>query len=116
MKEEITFSQFCDRFRDMGRDDNFTYDGKRVLFDYLEGYEEDSETVIDLDIIALCCEYSEYSDLKESLANYNNDEERGTYDDIEDYQKAVMQEIEDKTTVIPLGNNPAEDGFIIQAY
>ncbi len=47
MKEEISFSIFCNRFRDMNRDDNFTYDGKRALFDYLESYEEDTDTKID---------------------------------------------------------------------
>jgi len=116
MKEEINFSQFCDRFRDMNRDNNFTYDGKKALFDYLESYEEDSDTQIELDVIALCCEYNEYSDLKDYLVNYNTDEESETYDNIEDFQKAVIQEIENKTTLIPLGDNPAEDGFIICAY
>ena len=33
MKETIGFCQFCDRFRDMDRDDNFSYEGKRALFD-----------------------------------------------------------------------------------
>ena len=115
MKQEINFSQFCDSFPE-SRQNNFTYEGKRALFDYLENYEEDCDTEISLDVVALCCEYNEYSDLKDYLVNYNTDEESETYDDIEDYQKAVMQEIENKTTVISLGDNPAEDGFIIQVY
>jgi len=75
MKEQITFSQFCDRFKDMDRDNNFSYDGKRALFDYLENYEESTGTEIDLDIIALCCEYNEYKDIEEYLKDYSNQHE-----------------------------------------
>lgn len=59
MYQSINFSSFCDAFR--GRDDQFTYEGKRALFDYLEAYEEDTGTPIELDVIALCCEYCESS-------------------------------------------------------
>ena len=55
MIKQITFSTFCDAFRDMGRDENFSYAGKRALFDYLEEVSPDME----LDVIALCCEYYE---------------------------------------------------------
>jgi hypothetical protein len=60
MHQTITFSCFCDAFRSMDRQDQFTYDGKRALFDYLEELEEDIGQPIELDVIALCCEYSEY--------------------------------------------------------
>jgi len=59
MKQSINFTQFCDAFRDADRNNNFSYDGKRVLFYYLEEYEEDTGQEIELDIIQLCCEYSE---------------------------------------------------------
>ena len=59
MKTSINFSQFCDAFRDMGRNDNFSYAGKRALFDYLEQYEEECDCEVELDVIALCCEYIE---------------------------------------------------------
>lgn len=55
MIKQITFSAFCDAFRDMGRDENFSYAGKRALFDFLEEVAPDME----LDVIALCCEYEE---------------------------------------------------------
>ena len=51
---------------------NFTYEGKRALFDYLENLEEDTGTEIELDTIALCCEYSEYSNLKEIIEKISN--------------------------------------------
>jgi len=100
MKEEITFSVFCDRFREYNRNDNFTYEGKRALFDYLEGYEEDTGKEVELDIIALCCEYSEYQDLNEFWENYDKE----TYPDFE--------AIEQHTTLIKIN----DDAFIIQNF
>ena len=36
MKQTVNFSQFCDAFKLMDRNGQFTYEGKRALFDYLE--------------------------------------------------------------------------------
>ena len=94
MKTTVNFSEFCDAFE--LRKDNFSYGGKRALFDYLEQYEEDTGNELKLDVIALCCEYSEYKDLQE-FQNYYGDE----YDTIES--------IENKTTVIKID----DDAFII---
>tara|TARA_R110000744_G_scaffold327413_1_gene433123 strand:+ start:239 stop:520 length:282 start_codon:yes stop_codon:yes gene_type:complete len=49
--------------------ENFSYDGLKALFEYLEEYEEGTGEEIELDVIALCCEYAEYDSLKE----YNDD-------------------------------------------
>lgn len=72
MQTSINFSQFCDAFRDMGRNDNFSYAGKRALFDYLEQYEEDTGCAVELDVIALCCEYYE-QDLDGIIIDYSID-------------------------------------------
>ena len=81
MIEIINKSQFMDRFRDMNRENQFTYDGKVALFEYLEEYEESTETQTELDIIALCCEYTEYESIKEYLKNYTSIHERKEFDD-----------------------------------
>jgi len=65
---EVNFSRFCDQFSRMGRADTFSYEGKKVIFDYLEEAGGD----IELDVIALCCEYEE-SDLLEIVENYSLD-------------------------------------------
>ncbi len=100
MKEDVNKSQFMDRFKEMGRDNQFTYDGKSALFDYLEQYEEDTGEEIEMDVIALCCEYAEYESLEEFQKDYNKEE----YPNIES--------IENNTTVIKIENN----GFIIQQF
>ena len=68
MKTTITFSAFCDAFLGMGRNDQFSYAGKRALFDYLEEVAPDME----LDVVALCCEYCE-SDLDSIISDYDID-------------------------------------------
>jgi hypothetical protein len=72
MITQITFSAFCDAFRDMDRNDNFSYEGKRALFDYLEEYEGVSGCELELDIIAFCCEFYE-NDLDSIIDDYGID-------------------------------------------
>ena len=72
MKTSVSFSSFCDAFHDMDRNDNFSYAGKRALFDYLEQYEEDCGCEVELDVIALCCEYYEES-MDNIIDNYSID-------------------------------------------
>jgi len=59
MYQTINFGGFCDAFRALGREDQFTYEAKRMLFDHLEEVDPDHE----LDVIALCCAYAEEEEL-----------------------------------------------------
>ena len=56
-----TASAFRDEFRACGRADQFSYQGLGLLFDYLEAYEADTGEMIELDVIAICCDFSEDS-------------------------------------------------------
>ena len=51
--------QFREAFRLAGRMDQFSYEGLEVLFDYLDTLSEDIGEPIELDVVALCCEYYE---------------------------------------------------------
>lgn len=70
MKTTVTLSAFRSAFAAMGREDNFTFSGLEILFDYLESYEADTGEEIELDVIALCCDYQEstYSEIAESYS------------------------------------------------
>lgn len=67
MKQSVYFSDFIDQLNAHDRlltaykGGNFDYDGARILFDYLEGLEADIGEEIELDVIALCCEFSQDS-------------------------------------------------------
>lgn len=93
MKKTISLSDFQDAFQAV-RPNNFTRDGLEALFNYLEEVAPD----YDLDVIALCCEFTEYASLEEFQEAYGTD-----YESIEG--------IERETTVITFG-----DSFIIQDF
>ena len=74
MYKQINLYEFKNAFKSL-RPDNFTYEGLVLLFDYLEGYEKDADESIELDVIALCCEFSEYAILEDALNDYGIDHE-----------------------------------------
>ena len=67
MKQTINLSQFRDEFNAI-RPNNFTFEGLEILYDYVEEMIPD----FDLDVIALCCDYSEAS-IKELIDSYDID-------------------------------------------
>jgi hypothetical protein len=99
MKQSINEHKFRDAFHKMGRGEQFSYDGLTSLYDYLEQYEDDTEQEIKLDVIALCCDFTEYDSLAEFQEDYGED-----YETIEDIQY--------DTSVIMID----EDSFIIQRF
>ena len=98
IKQTINFSQFCDSFSE-SRTNQFTYEGKRALFEYLEQYSDDTGEDVELDIIALCCEYTEYENMEELQKNYTSIKN--------------MEDLEDHTVVIKIENSEA---FIIAQF
>ena len=101
MKTTVNCSDFEDAFRNHNRQDQFTYDGKKALYDWLKDLEDGQGEEIELDVIALCCEFTEYRDIVEFQANYSH---AGDYETIED--------IENDTTIIKIN----DDSFIIQDF
>lgn len=94
MKTTITFSAFCDAFRDMDRNENFSYAGKRALFDFLEDV---CEGEYELDVIALCCEYYE-SDLDSLISDYGIDVSEAEDDD--EKAEIVEEFLEENTCLV----------------
>ena len=50
---------------------NFSYEGKKALFQYLNEFETDTGNRIEFDYIALCVDYSEYDNLDEVFEVYD---------------------------------------------
>ena len=98
MFQQIDEYDFVKAFEEI-RPNNFSRAGLFALYDYFEQLEEDIGNPIELDVIAICCEYSEYESLEEFQEDYGED-----YESIED--------IESETTVIPVD----DDGFIILQF
>ena len=58
MKTTVDFYDFREAFRRYDRINNFP-NSLKALFDYLEQYEQDCDTEVDLDVVGFCCEYEE---------------------------------------------------------
>lgn len=71
MYQSINEYDFRNAFHNMGRGKQFSYEGLTILFNGLEQYEQDTGEEIELDVIALCCEYSELSE-KEIKQSYSH--------------------------------------------
>lgn len=99
MKITVSFYDFERAFREL-RPDNFSYRGLRALFEYLDCGSE-----IELDVIALCCDYTEYSDIDEFLEDYGNLFAEG--------EEPTLEEIGEHTAVIEIEGT---EGFIIQNF
>jgi hypothetical protein len=100
MKQSVNEYDFVKAFKEC-RPNNFSRAGLFALFDYLEQYEDDTGEEIELDVIALCCEYAEYDSLQEFQRDYGE----------KDFKS--IEDIEERTTVIL---KHSEYGFIIQQF
>lgn len=78
MKTTVSEYDFHTAFENSNRSNNFSSDGLEILYEYLTSYEESVGEELELDVIAFCCEYSEY-DLEE--VNHTFDKE---FEDMEE--------------------------------
>lgn len=114
MKQSINFSQFVDAFRAQDRYDSFGYNGLRILFDYLEQYEQDTGEEVDLDVIAICCDYNMMS-FDDVAREYNIDLAHLDAED-DDYEEqceeVVLDYLNDNTMVL----GQCKDGIVYQCF
>lgn len=71
MKTTVDFYDFKRAF-DAVRPENFTYEGLEILFNGLEEFEEDTGEEMELDVIAICCDFYEMDEdeLKRSYPEF----------------------------------------------
>ena len=95
--QHITQDQFINEFESI-RPNNFSIVGLRALYEWLEDMSEDMDKPYELDVIAICCEFTEYASL----------------DAIQDcYGDIMLDDVDNNTLVIDLGDN---GGYILQDY
>ena len=99
MKQSVNFSDFVDAFHAFDRYDSFGYHGLRVIFDYLEQYEEETGQEVELDVIAICCDYNmgHFSDIAK---NYSIDLSEADPEDEEEQKEIVLDYLNDRTMVL----------------
>jgi hypothetical protein len=100
MKTTVSVYDFREAFRQAGRE-NFTYDALGLLFDYFEGLEEDMGSEIELDVVAICCDYTE-DDAVSIAGNYDIDI---TDMDEDEALEAVHDYLNNNTSVVGTTSN-----------
>ena len=103
MKQTVSLYEFTNAFHGTQYENNFTYEGLKALYTYLDELEEKTGEELELDIVALCCDFTEYESLEEFRENYSSDYE-------------TMEDIENETTVIYIDAPESNGRFIAQDY
>jgi len=107
MKTTVYLNEFRDYFSQI-RPNNFSYEGLGILFDYIEEYEESSGEELELDVIALCCDYTEET-LEEIINNYDIE-----IDKDEDKLEQVKYFLEQNTMIVGVLDD--EETIIYQVF
>ena len=105
---EITNALFNDKNAD------WSYNGAQALAEYLEQYEGDCGRELELDIVALRCELSEWDTLEGWGHSYfTNKEFKSLFENLdeEDLDEAISQYIEDRGILIEF-----EGGVIVGEF
>jgi len=105
MKQTVTEFQFIEAFRHAGRESQFSVPARRALFDYLESFEHDSGTELELDPIAICCDFAEYPSALSAAEAY------GFKDGIDSKEESALEWLENRTQVIEF-----DGGIVIQSF
>jgi hypothetical protein len=110
MKMTIDLNGFKNAFANLGRIDNFSHSGLQALFNHLEDIEQVGGGEIELDVVSLCCDFTEFDSALEAAKEFT----RFTIDqDLteEEKEKQALQFLADNTEVIPF-----DGGVIIQNF
>lgn len=110
--QTVDFYLFHEAFKHV-RPDNFSYEGLELLYDYLTDFSTDTAGDIELDVIALCCDYSEYT-LADWFAEYANQEEVELMDE-EEAQEVMLAEIAGNTHHNILAHNDDYSVIIVDS-
>lgn len=111
MKTTIDSYDFIKAFEEL-RPDNFTRAGLNALFDYLEEFEADTGHEMELDVIAICCDFTEYETALEAANEHCYEpEDDGGVNGGENEERAALEYLQDNTQVIQ-----HDSGIIIQNW
>lgn len=103
MHIQITETMFKDAFKSANRAENFSHEGLTLLFEHFEQLEEDLGEPIELDVIAICCDYVELNmewidhDYQKSFESFNE----------------AVEWLMEQTTVVGVTNN---DTVVFQVF
>jgi hypothetical protein len=114
MKKTLTTYDIADALK---QDDNanWSYKGAQALAEYLEQCEEDTGEEMELDVVAIRCDFAEYQSLQEWAEDYFYDWKADLgieeSDDEDDIDGKIRQHIEDNGQLIEF-----DGGIIVSSF
>lgn len=90
MKTTVSRDAFIRAFKDYNRENNFSRTGLNALYDYFAEIEADAGEEKELDVIAICCDYTEDT-IAHVLTNYNLE----SIDDLENETTVIYKDNDD---------------------
>jgi len=112
MKITVTESMFCEQFKRL-RPENFTNAALESLFAYYEEIEQGSGEEMELDIIAICCDWTEYNSALEAAESYGFKASAGDDERADMNERAALEFLTDETTVLEFGEG---NGVVVLNY
>jgi len=108
MKQTVYRSDFENAFKSL-RPENFSYEGLSVLFEYLENWEADAGEDLELDVIAICCDFAEGS-WQSIAADYSIEIDENENE--EEQAEQVRQYLEDEGVLV----GEVSGGFVYRQH
>lgn len=105
MKTTVTEFQFVEAFRHAGRETQFSVPARRALFDHFEIIEQYQDEEIELDPIAVCCDFAEYPSALSAAETY------GYRDGVDSKEESALEWLQNRTQVIEF-----DGGLVIQQF
>lgn len=109
MKQTVDLYDFIHAFESAKRTNNFTRAALEALYDYLIDYEESIGEEQELDVISICCDFSEYDSALKAAEEFGHEPDP---DDSEDEaEDRALDWLNERTEVITF-----DGGVIIQNF
>ena len=102
--QTITLSSFVGAFQRMSRGEQFSHSALEALFDFYDSLGED----VELDPIAICCDWCEYGSALEAALEYGYEPDSDL--DAEEQGEDATDWLADRTFVLP-----ADSGSVVVA-
>jgi hypothetical protein len=113
MKSTISLNDFRNAFEDYGYANQFSNAGLEALYHHIEELETSTGTETELDVIALCCDYTEAT-----LCNINQSYRYGfTLEDFEQdteaFNQALFNKLQQHTQAVLVGSLTDADCTVV---
>lgn len=116
MKMTLTEYDFLSAWADSSRAEQFSRDALRALFEWIEDAERDTGEEMELDIIALCCDWTEWDTANEAARESGwkapeQDDDESPDDYAERVESDALEWLEGETRVVEF-----DGGVLVLAF